>query len=57
MIETPNGEVKVKKSIIEDYKECLNNRDLAGLKELHLIILLPMNIRYLIIWPIHFLSG
>ncbi len=34
MIETPNGEVKVKKSMIEDYKECLYNRDLAGLKEL-----------------------
>lgn len=33
-IETPNGEVKVKKSLIEDYKVCLDNRDLEGLKEL-----------------------
>lgn len=34
IIETPNGEVKVKKSIIEDYKVCLENRDLVELKEL-----------------------
>lgn len=34
VIETPNGEVKVKQSIIEDYKSCLDNGDLVGLKEL-----------------------
>lgn len=33
-IETPNGEVKIKKSLIEDYKVYLDNRDLEGLKEL-----------------------
>lgn len=34
IIEIPNGEVKVKKSMIEDYKVCLDNRDLEGLKDL-----------------------